>query len=317
MGNETEFHFGKRRPQEGLEFVPEKKRASFRHAAPAIRDRSRFAAAQPEPTPEQAPSAQTEPYPEPYPEPQLDPLFQQAPPESLLPGEPMVPDPLDNIYQEPLLSAPQDEFQDDIDFSDAPAQEQDLKQDQATPLDPADASISLHDEPVQKSSKARKVLSYVTAFVAVILIVVSVLFLMKNTPNIPSSIRKKLAFQTYDFVKNGTFTLDKDSVQIDSQGNLIYFVDQNSNKAHFIISQQKIPDIVKNEANYKQFLADFDKYAETDTPIGKAYFTHPANIGSDVSAVIKTETTLLFIRGPGATSEKDWLEVLGSLKAAS
>lgn len=308
MGDEAEFHFGKKRPQEGLEFVGGKKRSAFRQKVAHIEDRSRGSAsanrledrlrAQIRPATPDAPAVPT--IPEPSPEAILAPSLAVQAPEAVMPVQQPESDPLAHIYQEPMLTPAVVLTQAEADI------ELNVKsRDQI----PAESFIQLHEDEI-KPSRFRKFMAYFFALLAMVLIVLSVLFMLHNVPNISSSLRNKAGFTVYDFASASPFKLDKKSVQIDSHGNLVYFIDNPVSKAHFVVSEQKIPDVVKSDADFQQFLADFDKYAETDSRIGKAYFTHPANIGSDISVVVKTNTTLIFIRGPGTTSEGDWTKLL-------
>jgi len=95
---------------------------------------------------------------------------------------------------------------------------------------------------------------------------------------------------------------------------LVYKVKDTATDGNFVFSQQKLPDIVKGDDNYQQFLTQTEKFASFETPLGKAYLTRPQGIGSDVSVVLKTDSTLLFIRGNGETSEQTWAQLVGSLK---
>jgi hypothetical protein len=227
-----------------------------------------------------------------------------VPAEALLPAQPAEPDPLAHIYQEPVLTSPMDEAEAaDNHFS---------LQQQAHD---AEGAIRLHeDEEPKRSHPVRKFLSYFVALIAVAILVASGFFIHRNRPYIPSEIRRKADYTLYDLVPNDNFKLDVKSVEYASAGNLVFFVDNPHTKAHFVISEQKIPDVVKNEADYQQFLAEYDKYAEFDSKIGKAYFTRPANIGSDISVVVKTNTTLIFIRGPGTTTDEDWTKLIGYMR---
>ena len=312
MGNEAEFHFGKRRSREGLEFVTGRKRTSFNRRAPAAHRTPEHHAAH-QTTHHTAPEAvaQAEIRPEPVYEVPEEAAIPATVPEALLqpdyPEEPIYTDddPFAHIYQEPVLA---------VDGGVETA----ITETDATASAPTaeDEGIELYEERRKKHPKARLFFSYFTALIAVAIVGVSVFFLMNNKPAISSDIRSKVGFVVYEVAPNSTFVVDRTSVNIAKEGNLVFFVDNKETKGHFIISEQKIPDVVKSDADYQQFLAGFDKYAEFKSAIGTAYFTRPANIGSDVSVVVKTSSTLLFIRGPGATSEADWTQLLSYLRVA-
>ena len=185
MGNETEFHFGKRQSREGLEFVGARKRSTFRQKVDSIeqeqskrttpRHAARIAREQPAPvTPEAA----------------FEPAVPIQPVEAVLPVQAPSADPLYHIYQEPLLGAgaPEDVL---LDYKLAAKQE---------PI------IRLHERAPEKPGVTKKVISYLLAFVALAIIALSALFIMHNTPNIPKDIRKKAGFSLYEIVPNPTFT---------------------------------------------------------------------------------------------------------------
>ena len=291
MGNEAEFHFGKRRSREGLEFISGRKPTSFREKVARFENqhmpRSAF----------RTPPAGIE---QPAQEKPFEPAIHILPAEAVMPAQLQAVDPLQLIYQEPILTTVPAPAQEDYDLP-APRQTQ------------PESRIVLRDAEPKRTSVLKRIVCYGVAAFAAAVLVMSALFLLHNTPNIPANIRAKAGFVTYDVVTNPTFKLDKNSVTLASGGNLVYFVDNAATKAHFVVSQQKIPSLVQSDADYQQFLTDFDKYAEVDSKIGKAYFTRPANIGSDISVVVKTATTLLFIRGPGTTSDVDWTSLLGYL----
>lgn len=117
----------------------------------------------------------------------------------------------------------------------------------------------------------------------------------------------------FDVVASSAFKIDRSSVEINENSSLVYVVQKAGSDAKFIVSQQALPQVVKEDSQFQQFLTETDKFASMDSKIGKAYFTRPANIGTDISIVVKNDTTLLFIRGPGTTSEEDWSDLLAHL----
>ena len=167
---------------------------------------------------------------------------------------------------------------------------------------------------VKKKSKLRVVFGVMGLLLAVGVLGVSTWFLLGNRPAITAGIRSKADFAVYDVALNGKFKVDRSTVEVGQNNNIVYAVKQQDNSAKFVVSQQAIPDVIKGDAQFQQFLAETDSYAVMDTSIGKAYFTKPANIGSDISVVVRTETTLMFIRGPGDTTEENWSSLLASLK---
>lgn len=165
-------------------------------------------------------------------------------------------------------------------------------------------------EPVSKLKIAFGTLGVLVGFA---ILGVSGMFLLQNRPAVSAGIKAQAGFPLYEVASNPKFKVDRDSVEFSENDSVVYFVYQKDNKAKFIISQQALPEVIKGDAQYQQFLNETDKYASMETKIGKAYFTKPANIGNDVSVVVKTETTLMFIRGPGDTSEQDWASLMATL----
>lgn len=184
-------------------------------------------------------------------------------------------------------------------------------------LSPRQQAMQLHPpKAVVKHPFARKVVSYVVAVLAFAILAVSLTFLTHNKPVISDSMRKKAGFAIYDIQANPRFVVDKSSLQLTAEGNVVYFVNDSTAKDHYIFSQQKIPVAYADGTAYQAFLSANDKYADSDTKVGKAYFTRPANIGSDVLVVIKTTTSMILIRGPGATSDENWAALLATFVVA-
>jgi hypothetical protein len=336
MGNDAVFHYGRKRPDAGLEFAaPAKRRSAFRQATAGYQARQHAPATAPASTATHFARAarkehhadavaQQNPALNAYmPTPEVDsasaahlaviaPVYPAPPvlPEPALGTPTELAEPLDNIFSAPLLSTPLQQS--------TTAVQDTVQQSSTTHHDSPDDTIELygdHDAPA-KPSIVRRIVSYATAVACVLVLVASVGYIQQNQPAISGSLLKKAGFTVYAITPNKSFTLDKKSVQLTDQGNLVYFVDAPSTKAHYVISQQKTPDVVANDADYMQFLTDSDKYAAVDSKLGKAYFTRPANIGSDISVVVKSTGTLLFIRGPGTTSDEDWTSLLASFVVA-
>ena len=330
MGDEAQFHFGRKRPQDGLEFIAsaKSKRSSFRQATAHFEARSHRSVQHPSGRHTPEPASDLIPQQEAYELPQEEminyhlaaasaheaPINQQLAPDRSLDMPLTLADPLDNIYQEPLLT-PHVAALGASEGTEASLQS---PQPQQALVGQEDRIIDLYEDTKEKVKlrKTRKVLSYTLALAALIILALSVLFIRNNGPAIPSSIRKKAAFTVYEMAPNPTFKVDKKSVQLAAEGNLVFFVDNPANKAHFVINQQSIPEIAKDDKDYQQLLSDYDKYADTNAPIGKAYFTRPPGIGTDISVFIKTEKTLVIIRGPGTTSDTDWTSLLTTLRVA-
>lgn len=149
--------------------------------------------------------------------------------------------------------------------------------------------------------------------IALGIIGVSVMYIQQTRPAVPSGLKAKAGFPVYDLVANASFKVDRKSVELSENNSVVYIVYQTDNNARFVVSQQAVPDVIKEDAQFQQFLLETDKFASMDSKMGKAYFTRPANIGSDISVIVKTDTTLLFVRGPGTTSEQDWSNLLAYL----
>ena len=169
---------------------------------------------------------------------------------------------------------------------------------------------------VKEQRRSRLKMAFVSlgSAASVAILVLSVMFLMNNRPAIPAAVKQKASFPVYELASNSLFYVDKKSVEINSSGSLVYIVYQRDTNARFVVSQQALPDIVKDDLQYQQFLTDTDKFASFDSTIGKVYFTRPANIGDDISAVLKSDKSLMFIRASGSTSEQTWMNLLNYLK---
>lgn len=190
MGNEAQFHYGRRRTEGGLEFrAPAKRHSAFRAATaahesrgahvPVVRERHAAQHDRATPTPLMPPQAVVEApiapvapvgasvvpeMPMTYNMPVEQMPYVGAPAESADAAVMAMPTPLatpfDAIYQEPILSAPQQ--QEDLQFfqpvsHDALSNEVDLSDDDAPAYTPP--------------SMTRRVFSYVTAAVACVVLV--------------------------------------------------------------------------------------------------------------------------------------------------
>lgn len=165
----------------------------------------------------------------------------------------------------------------------------------------------------QRMSPLKVVFATLGVVLGLGIIGVSTLFLLQNRPAVSASIKQQAGFPVFDLAVSPTFKVDRSSVEINENNSLVYIVKKVGSEAKFIVSQQALPQVVKEDAQFQQFLAETDKFASMESKIGKAYFTRPANIGTDISLVVKNETTLLFIRGPGTTTEEDWSSLLAHL----
>ena len=143
---------------------------------------------------------------------------------------------------------------------------------------------------------------------------VSYTLIQRYSPAVSTAMRKKVGYPVFQLQPTNAFAVDRKSVEINENESLVYKVKDTATDGNFVFSQQKLPDIVKGDDNYQQFLTQTEKFASFETPLGKAYLTRPQGIGSDVSVVLKTDSTLLFIRGNGETSEQTWAQLVGSLK---
>jgi hypothetical protein len=143
---------------------------------------------------------------------------------------------------------------------------------------------------------------------------VSGLYLYNNQPLLSRAIKKQAGFPLFAPVTNSLFTVNKGSVKNGDNGSIVYNMHNTKTKAYYIVSQQKLPDVVKDDAQYMQFLGQIDKFADFSSTIGKAYLTKPANTGDDVTVVVKNNTTLMFIRGTGTTTEEEWSALLAYMK---
>lgn len=290
MGDSAQFHFGKKPASEGLEFVGSKKPSLFAQYT------AQFGGKQPQRQQHQEPPA-FEFHPaeqHPYAQPQQ--LFDVPQSEQATPYQ-------KEQFQD-LSTLISDE--DDV-IGDIPS----LK---IRHPGKGEKLAKLRHDGSEKPSKIKVLLATVGMTAVVAVLAVSTIFLLNNRPAISGSMRAKAGFPVYDLVANSLFTIDKKTVEINSSGSLVYIVYQKDNNARFVVSQQSVPVIVKEDSQYQQFLADTDKFASFDSAIGKAYFTRPANIGTDISVVVRNENTLMFIRGDGATSEQSWMNLLSYLK---
>lgn len=165
----------------------------------------------------------------------------------------------------------------------------------------------------QRVSPLKAVFATLGIVMAFGVIGVSLWFIAQTRPAVSGGIKAAAGFPVYDLAVSSQYKIDKNTVEINENGSVVYIVYQQDNNARFVVSQQAIPDVIKEDSQYQQFLLETDKFASMESKIGKAYFTRPANIGTDISIVVKTGTTLMFIRGPGTTSEQDWSNLLAHL----
>jgi hypothetical protein len=164
--------------------------------------------------------------------------------------------------------------------------------------------------PEKKMTRLAAIMATVATLLGVGIIAMSILYIQNSGSSIPGSLRASVSFPVYELLNNTAFTVDKSSISKGANDSLVYVAEQKDNKAQFIISQQAVPEALKVDSQYTDFLSQTDKFASMDTKIGKAYFTKPANIGEDISVVVKTKDTLIFIRGNGATAEEKWAYLL-------
>ena len=167
-----------------------------------------------------------------------------------------------------------------------------------------------------KSKKVKKIKTFfgTTGMVlGMAIITVSVMYIKNSQPIIPKSLRTSIGFPIYELANNNSYKIDKGSVTKGENNSLVFVAEQTDTKDKYIVSQQAIPEILKTDAQYMDFLSQTDKYASLESRIGKAYFTKPANIGDDISVVVKTDSTLLFVRGNGATTEDQWSQLVSLL----
>lgn len=160
-----------------------------------------------------------------------------------------------------------------------------------------------------------KVLAVVVlAVLATAVLAVSVVYIYNSRPPVTAGMRNKVGAPIYYMVPNAAFRVEKGSVSVNEAGSFVFITYENRTGNKYVISQQKTPNLFNEDAQYQVFLKDNDKYADFDSAIGKAYLTKPSNLGTDISIVVKTNTTLMFIRGPGATSEQTWQGLIAYLK---
>lgn len=165
----------------------------------------------------------------------------------------------------------------------------------------------------KKRQKLKVIFGSVGMLAGIAIIIVSVVFIKNNRPIVSDRFRASLGFPVYEMLNNNSFAVDKKTVARGENNSLVYIAEEKDNNSKFIISQQAIPEVLKTDAQYQDFLAQTDKFASLDSKMGKAYFTKPTNIGDDISVVVRTDSTLLFIRGSGATSEEKWTQLISLL----
>lgn len=171
----------------------------------------------------------------------------------------------------------------------------------------------------KEALKAKKIKKFKVTFgsigtlAGIAIIAVSVMYIKSNQPVISERLRAAAGFPIYEVVNNNSFFVDKKTVTTGENSSIVYVAEQKDNNSKFIISQQAVPEILAADEQYQSFLTQTDKFASLDSKIGKAYFTKPTNIGDDISVVLKTDSTLLFIRGSGATSEEKWAQLISLL----
>ena len=165
-----------------------------------------------------------------------------------------------------------------------------------------------------KKHKLKSAITIFFALLCVAVIAVSLLYMYKNKSLIPDGIRKTADFSLYVPVNNEIFTADPTSVQKGDNESVVYNLNHKVSGERYIVSQQKSPDLVKDDGQFMLFLAQIDKFASFDSVLGKTYLTKPADTGDDVTLVIKTDSTLIFIRGPGTTPDESWVQLLSVLK---
>ena len=166
-----------------------------------------------------------------------------------------------------------------------------------------------------KAKKGLKRSFAVIGFTAgIAILVVSWMLIQQYAPPVSTALRKKVGYPVYQLQPSNTYVVDRKSVQINENNSLVYKVKDEASGKDFVFSQQSVPDVVKEDQNYQEFLAQTDKYASFDSHLGKVYLTKPQGIGSDVSVVLKSDNTLLFIRGSGDTPEKTWTDLVARLK---
>lgn len=269
MGDETQFHGGKRYVNEGLEFIGAPKKSKFRHRTAEAEEKRVHV-------------------------PQHESDFDQN--DSFFPEADLMPE-LEASIQEEALATSVDSSVSDIPKSSL--QRPTLKKDKAV-----------------TRKKFKFIFSTFVTVLAIIILIASSFYIKSNQPIVTKNTHKKMGIPLYYMVKNTNFSLDAGSVTVNESNSFVFIVHEKKTSQKFIISQQRIPEIVKDEAQYQQFLVDSDKYASFDSTIGKAYFTKPISIEYDVSIVVKTTATLLFIRGPGDASEDTWTQLVSYLKVA-
>lgn len=175
--------------------------------------------------------------------------------------------------------------------------------------------MDLKEEARSKRKKvAKRSFGAVGLVAGMAVLFVSWSLIQRYSPPVSAALRKKVGYPVYQIQPNTTFAVDRKSVEINENNSLVYKVKDTTKSSDFVFSQQQTPEVVKSDENYQDFLNQTDKFASLETPLGKAYLTKPQGIGTDVSVVLRSGTTLLFIRGPGDTSEQTWSELVSLLK---
>ncbi len=192
----------------------------------------------------------------------------------------------------------------------------------ATPQDD-ELTVDTIKHPTKETDKQARIGKLKAVVVAMVVLLCgavigwSGLYFYNNRPFFSASIKKEAGFPLYAPADKEAFELVKGSVTKGENGSIVFNILSRSDGNRFIVSQQKVPDIIKEDTQYMQFLEQVDKFAVFDIQNGKAYLTKPANIGDDVTCVVKTATTLLFIRGPGTTPEAQWVRIADSIRAVN
>ena len=175
--------------------------------------------------------------------------------------------------------------------------------------------VDLKEEARSKRKKVAKRTFGVLGLVAgMAVLVVSWSLIKRYSPPVSAALRKKAGYPVYQIQPNNTFAVDRGSVEFNENNSLVYKVKDTTKSNDYIFSQQQTPEVIDDDNRYQEFLNQSDKFASLETPLGKAYLIKPQGIGTDVSVVIRSDTTLLFIRGPGDTSEQTWSQLVRLLK---
>ncbi len=307
MGDRPNYRYG-RQPagSSGLEFVGARKQSRF---AQYTQQFTEPATPQPQPIQPQQPQENV------FVQPQSQQVSTQPEFAQYAPAQPSLyatATPYTQTVPTPQEAAPQDDFMNERTFENLFEDEPDVATVRHFPTE-SRIKRPMLDEGKQRVSPLKAVFATLGVVMAFGIIGVSAMYIMQTQPAVSSGLKAKAGFPVYDVVANALFKVDKKSVELSENNSLVYIVYQKDNNARFVVSQQAVPDVIKDDAQYQQFLLETDKFASMDSKIGKAYFTRPANIGSDISIVVKTDSTLMFIRGPGTTSEQDWSNLLAYL----